>query len=149
MTQTMLVGIFEDGLQNHRWNQCVVQLRLHKNLLLNAPIETSVLHGHVHFVELHLVTEGNQLRLTSFQTDTQETAELFKHQIGGCYVGTHQTRDAIQGVEKKVGIEVGLHRMKSRLRQLDFEFRRRGFFLSISLVVTDSTEQKERAPKDH
>src|SRR5580658_805912 len=145
----MPIGVFQDRLQDHRRDQSVVQFRLHPNLLGDAPPKTPVLHGHVHFVELHLVAEWYQLRFASFQTDTQQTAELFKHQICCRHIRVHQTGNAIQSVEKKMGIEVCVHCLKPRLGQLNLELRCCCLLLSEPLVVANSPEEEECAPEDH
>ena len=117
----MCVGVLDDGLKDHRWNDGVVEMRINRHLLLYSSGEAAVLHGQVHLYELHLVAQGDELRVSPLERDTQEATQLFQHKIRGLNVASHEARDAVHRVEKKVRIELHTERPHLRLDELGLQ----------------------------
>src|ERR1700757_1784891 len=95
--EPVAVRVFNDRLQNHGGHEGVVQLRVDAQLLLDSACVASVLHGEIHLNELHLITERDELSFSALEGDTQETAELFQHEVSGGDVNAHEAGDAVHG----------------------------------------------------
>ncbi len=143
----MCVGVLDDGLEDHRWNDGVVEMRINRHLLSYSSGESAVLHGQVHLNELHLVAQGDELRFAPLEGDTQEAAELFQHEIRGLNIAPHEAGDAVHRVEKKVRIELHAQRPHLRLDELGLQLGFGSLLLAEALVVADAAEEEESATR--
>src|SRR5579871_4218013 len=144
----MCIGVFDDRLEDHRWNDSVVQMRINRHLLSYSSSESAVLHGQIHLDELHLVTQGDELGIAPLKRDTKKTAKLFQHKISSLHITSHETGDAVHGVEKKVRIKLHAQSSHLRLNELRLQLGFGSLFFAKALVVTEAAEEKESSPEE-
>src|ERR1700733_13216923 len=99
-------GVFNNRLQDHSRDQCIVQLRINGERPNNASCVPPVLHGEVGLNEFDFVVQGDELDVSPLQCHTEQAAHLFQHGVGGVDVAPHQAGDAVHGVEEEVRVQL-------------------------------------------
>ena len=59
------VSIFDNRLQKHRGNQCIVQIRFDTDLLTYTAGKPAILHRQIHFYKFHFIAERDQLHIAA------------------------------------------------------------------------------------
>ena len=73
--------------------------------------------------ELEVVAERHLLRAAAVERHPEQVAQPHQHAVGGVHVPVHERRDAVQGVEEEVRVELSLQRLQLRFGKPRLELR--------------------------
>src|SRR5215813_800470 len=139
------VCVFDDGLQDHSGYQRIECFRFYRNIMMHSSVKPCFLNGQIELNKVHFFGKWNQLLLSPVKSDTQHAAQLFQHLIGSLYIASHQARNAIHCVEKKVRVELHAQRAQLRLCQL---LRSGRFAFPKALIGENYAKETEDEPED-
>ena len=109
-------------------------------------------HAHDLDVLVHqceLVAQRYLVLPAMLHREPQQVAESRQHFIRGIDVAVHQCRDAVEGIEQEVGLNLGTKRLELRLGQTRTQVGCCNFALPVPAVEFEGMYDPNHGPESH
>src|SRR5215472_1889005 len=127
--------IFHEGLKNQVWSARIESFRRDAHSDLESVCKAHSLNFQIPFEELKLLRQPHLLNTDILERQPEQVAQPGYHAVSCLRVLVNQGRDGVQGVEKKMRMELHSQRLQLSLCQLRGELRGAQLSFSIPRII--------------